>query len=86
LTETVVDQDQFLADSNGLSIYRLNAGSVAIWKVLAEPANLDEVIEILSIAFEDVAPDQIASDSEYLMRSLLEAGLIVPARAELAAE
>lgn len=86
LTEAEVDQDQFLADSNGLSIYRLNAGSVAIWKVLAEPANLDEVIEILSIAFEDVAPDQIASDSEYLMRNLVNAGLIVPARAEMAAK
>jgi hypothetical protein len=86
LTETQVDQEQFLADSNGLSIYRLNAGSVAIWKVLAEPANLDEVIEILSIAFKDVAPDQIASDSEYLMRNLVNAELIVPARAEMAAE
>lgn len=86
VTETQVDQDQFLADSNGLSIYRLNAGSVAIWKILAEPANLDEVIEILTIAFEDTAPDQIAADSTYLMQSLAESGLIVPAHAELAAE
>jgi len=85
LTETLVDQDHFLADNNGLSIYRLNAGSVAIWKVLAEPTNLDEVIEILTTAFDDVAPEQIASDSEYLMRNLVEAGLLVPARTELAA-
>jgi hypothetical protein len=53
--------------------------------VLAEPTNLDEVIEILTTAFDDVAPEQIASDSEYLMRNLVEAGLLVPARTELAA-
>lgn len=84
LTETKVGHDHFLADSNGLAIYRLNAGSVAIWNVLKEPANLDEVIEILAAAFEDVATTQIATDSEDLMRSLVAAQLIVPARAEVA--
>lgn len=86
LTETLVDQDHFLADRNGLSIYRLNAGSVAIWNVMAEPTNLDELIEIVSAAFEDVAADQIASDSASLMRNLVEAGLLVPARADMAAQ
>lgn len=84
LTETQVGDDHFLADSNGLSIYRLNAGSGAIWKVLSEPTALEEVIEILAAAFEDVATSQIATDSEYLMRHLAEAQLIVPAASELA--
>jgi hypothetical protein len=85
LTETRVDQDHFLADSNGLSIYRLNAGSVAIWNVLEQPANLDEVIEILTTAFEDVAPEQIAYDSAHLMQGLVETGLLVPMPAGAAA-
>lgn len=81
LTETQAGQDHFLADSDGLAIYRLNAGSVAIWRVLSEPANLNEVVEILTTAFEDVPETQIATDSENLMRSLVTAQLIVPAGA-----
>jgi hypothetical protein len=81
LTETQAGPDHFLADSNGLAIYRLNAGSVAIWRVLSEPANLNEVVEILTTAFEDVPETQIVTDSESLMRSLVAAQLIVPAGA-----
>ena len=86
LTETRVGHDHFLADSNGLAIYRLNAGSVAIWNVLAEPTKLDELIEIVTAAFQDVATSQIASDSEKLMRSFVAARLIVPTDAELATQ
>lgn len=86
VTETQAGEDHFLADSNGIAIYRLNAGSAAIWRVLSEPTDMQEVIEILKIAFEDVAPSQIATDSEDLMRSLVAARLIVPAKAEMAAE
>ncbi len=86
LTETQVGDDHFLADSNGLAIYRLNAGSVAIWNVLEEPANLNEVIEILTAAFQDVAVGQIETDSDALMRSLVAAQLIVSSSIEVAAE
>lgn len=86
LTVAQAGQDQFLADGSGLAIYRLNAGSVAIWRVLAEPAHLQEVIEILTAAFDDVPQSRIAADSEGLMRSLAAAQLIVPAKAEMAAE
>jgi hypothetical protein len=73
-----VGPDHFLTDGDGLSIYRLNAGSVAIWRLLAEPTDLDEVIDVLSTAFHNVAPSQIAADSEDLMRNLAVARLIVP--------
>ena len=78
LTEMQVGPDHFLTDGDGLSIYRLNAGSVAIWRLLAEPTDLDEVIDVLSTAFHNVAPSQIAADSEDLMRNLAVARLIVP--------
>ena len=64
LTAMQVGQDHFLADADGLSIFRLNPGSVAIWNVLSEPADLNEIIEILLSAFQNVAHDQIATDSE----------------------
>ena len=78
LTEMLVGEDHFLTDGDGLAIYRLNAGSVAIWRVLAEPTDLDEVIDVLHSAFHDVPASQIAADSEDLMRNLAVARLIVP--------
>lgn len=86
LTETKVGDEHFLADRDGLSIFRLNAGSVAIWNLLDQPTDLAEVIEILAAAFPDVAQTRIATDSETLMRQLAEARLIVPAAADMAAE
>ena len=86
LTETEAGADHFLADGTGLSIYRLNAGSAAIWRLLAEPTDLGEVVEILAAAFPEVAPGQIADDSAQLMRSLAKAQLIKPAAPDLAAQ
>jgi hypothetical protein len=86
LTETEAGSDRFLADGTGLSIYRLNAGSVAIWRLLADPTDLGEVIEVLTTAFPDAAPERIASDSEHLMRSMAKARLIMPVPMDLAAQ
>jgi hypothetical protein len=80
-TETQAGHDHFLADCNGLAIYRLNAGSVAIWRVLSEPTTLDEVVDILTTAFDKAPVSQITADSENLMRSLVAANLIIPAGA-----
>ncbi|SFR32979.1 Coenzyme PQQ synthesis protein D (PqqD) [Yoonia tamlensis] len=78
VTATQVGEDHFLADGNGLAIFRMNAGSVAIWRVLAKPASLAEIIEILTAAFVDADPVQIASDCETLLRQLVAARLVVP--------
>jgi hypothetical protein len=86
LTATQVGNDHFLADGNGLSIFRLNPGSAAIWNVLSEPADLGEIIEILTAAFQDVAENQIATDSEDFLRNLVAAQLVVPTGAKLAAQ
>ncbi|WP_339933279.1 PqqD family peptide modification chaperone [Yoonia sp. 208BN28-4] len=79
VTKTEAGSEHFLADGSGIAIHRLNAGSAAIWNLLKEPADLNEVVDILVSAFDDVVVDQVQADSECLMRSLAEANLIVPA-------
>ncbi len=86
VTETPAGDDSFLADGTGLAIFRLNPVSAAIWRLLEEPTDLTEVASILAAAFPDVAADQIAMDSEQLMRGLAEACLIMPVAAKVAAQ
>jgi len=61
-----------------LAIHRLNAGSAAIWHLISEPADLDDVIAILTAAFDDIDARQIANDSERIMTNFVKARLIVP--------
>nr|WP_239058456.1 PqqD family protein [Aliiroseovarius sp. PrR006] len=86
VTESVVGDEAFLADGSGIGIFRLNPVSAAIWNLLEEPTDLNEIVEILSEAFPDVPVDQISTDSENLMRSLARARLITPAPQSVAAQ
>ncbi|WP_298905511.1 PqqD family protein [uncultured Aliiroseovarius sp.] len=86
VTESVVGDEAFLADGSGIGIFRLNPVSAAIWDLLEEPTDLGEVVEILSEAFPNVPVDQIAADSENLMRSLTQARLITPVPHTVAAQ
>ncbi len=76
LTQTKAGENFFLADKDGIGIFRLNPMSSAIWRLLEEPTNLGEIVEILATAFPDVATDQIFTDCDRLMRELAAAHLI----------
>lgn len=86
VTETGAGEEHFLADGTGLAIYRLNAGSAAIWRLLAEPIALDEAIDVLTMAFDTVDEAQISSDCERLLRALTAANLIVPVESDEVAQ
>lgn len=83
VTESHAGTDHFLADGTGLAIHRLNAGSAAIWRLFEAPIALDEVVDVLAAAFDEVDVDQISSDTEHLMRTLAATRLIVLADAEM---
>lgn len=78
--EAEADQGLFLSDRNGAAIHRLNPGSALIWRVLAEPVTGADITTLLCAAFEDVAPEQIASDTERTLREFAKAGLVLPVR------
>jgi Coenzyme PQQ synthesis protein D (PqqD) len=71
--------DRYLADASGRGIHRLNAGALAVWHLIAEPLSLAEICDILTEAFPDISPIQIASDSASTLRDFVENRLAVAA-------
>jgi len=78
LTETVLDGLHYLADGDGQGIFRLNPGARAIWAVLGEPATGAEIGAILSDAFPDAEPANVAADCARAIGDLLRGRLVVP--------
>jgi len=76
--EIEADGAIFLSDHNGAAIHRLNSGSAMIWKALAEPSTSAEITSIMSVAFDKVAPDQIANDTDRTLCDFAKASLILP--------
>ncbi|MCK8485087.1 PqqD family protein [Aliiroseovarius sp. S2029] len=85
LVETQVEDAFFLADANGQAIHQLNQGSLAIWRILDEPASLDEVVEVMCAAFPQIDPDQIRIDATQCLQLFAQARLIEMARNSMAA-
>ncbi|MGL4281447.1 MAG: PqqD family protein, partial [Albidovulum sp.] len=79
IREVELAGDRYLADASGRGIHRLNAGALAVWQLIAEPLTLAEICDILTEAFPDVSPIQIASDSAATLRDFVENRLAVAA-------
>ena len=71
-----VDDVVFLVKSGDESVFHLNALGAAVWRLLAEPTSIDEVMEILSSAFPDVEVELIEADVTKLIRRLDRRGLV----------
>lgn len=72
-----VDGESFLADADGAAIHQLNSVGSAIWTLLAEPTTIDEIIELLLVAFPEVSRDQFEADVGVLVNSLKSKNLLV---------
>ena len=72
-----VDGEGFLADVQGAAIHHLNPVGSAIWTLLAEPMTLDEMVELLLIAFPEASRDQVESDVDTLIKSLMSRKLLI---------
>lgn len=60
--------------------FTMNATASALWLALAEPKNIDELINVVTEKFE-VSADQCRGDIEVLLSQMMEANVIgvVPA-------
>lgn len=60
--------------------FTMNATASALWLALAEPKNIDELINVVTEKFE-VSADQCRGDIEVLLSQMIEANVIgvVPA-------
>lgn len=66
----------YLADPEGRGIHRMDALAAAIWDLLEEPMDREELARILAESFPGTPADRIAADLEALLARLAEAGLV----------
>ena len=76
IAETPVDNDLFLVVPETEGIFHLNAVGTALWRLLAEPRSRDELIDLLSAAFDDVPATAIAGDVDAFLQRLRDGGLL----------
>ena len=72
-----IDGESFLADTQGATIHHLNPVGSAIWTQLAEPVTIADMVDLLLIAFPDVAGEQVKGDVAALIDTLVSKNLLV---------
>ncbi len=78
-SEVTMNGGHYLTDAFGLGVHRLNDGSLAIWRLMEEPMDLDDMCDVLAHAFPDVPRAQIEEDSRRMLTRFVEHRLIEPA-------
>ncbi len=72
ITTRTMDRALFIADDKYEAVYRMNATSAALWKLLEQPMSIAGIIEVFSTAFPDVPLEQLTDDLGVHIRDLLE--------------
>ncbi|MGB3315665.1 MAG: PqqD family protein [Albidovulum sp.] len=78
-SEVTMNGGHYLTDAFGLGVHRLNDGSLAIWRLLEEPMDLDDLCDVLAHAFPDAPRAQIEADSTKMLTRFVEHRLVEPA-------
>jgi len=76
LRSTEIDGVSFVADANGVGIFRLETGMLPIWVLLEEPITAEEIAEVLGALFPNVEGKTVRQDVDGALRQLAKAGLI----------
>lgn len=79
ITEISSDGKNFLSGQNGKSIHYLNDGAATIWRLLAEPVSVKEVIEILCSVFPEHPAEDINRDVLTTIGNFAKNGLLMNA-------
>lgn len=78
-TEVSIGGEAYVADAAGRGIFRLNPGMIPIWRLLAEPVDTADVVDVLAEIFPEVARDTLDADVAQAFEALAAADLIEPA-------
>lgn len=77
VVERTVDDAVFLVGPENETVFHLNPLGAAVWRLLADPVSIDDVIGLLATAYPNVAIARIEADVSRLMTGLDRRGLIV---------
>ncbi len=77
VTETCIDGEVFLVNSDNNTIYKLEPLAAAVWRLLAkEAASISEIVALIAAAFPDVPAARIEADVQDLLADLLQRQLV----------
>lgn len=71
-----IEGEAFVADTDGVGIFRLDQGMLPIWRLLEGPIRASDIVDILGEVFPDVSREILATDVDAALRQLNRAGLI----------
>lgn len=74
---TALEGEAFLVRRDHDAILRLNPTAAALWRVLAEPAGRDELVQTFVAAFPEVAAGRLEADLDAAVGALLADGMVV---------
>ncbi len=77
ISEIKSDSEAFLADAKGSAIHHLNPTGSAIWNLLSRPVTIEQIIELLLVAFPDAGKEQVEADVRKLIKSLKTKNLLL---------
>jgi hypothetical protein len=77
ISEVTTDGNAFLADASGAAIHHLNPTGSAIWNLLSQPVTIEQIIELLLVAFPDAGKEQVEGDVRKLIKSLKANNLLL---------
>jgi hypothetical protein len=79
ITETAVDDDIFLVDSQSQEVFYLDAVTAALWRCLEDPKTEADIAALFEAAFPDTDPAQIERDIAAALADMIRRALVVTA-------
>lgn len=76
IIEKSLDDEVLLIDEVTDSIFNLNQLGTAVWNLLQEPKKGEEIIDVLTTAFQDIPSEIIIEDTNQLLNRLVDKGLL----------
>ncbi len=76
VAEREVDDAVFLVTSESETVFHLNATGGVVWRLLAEPTSIQQVVAVLHEAFPDVARERIETDVATVIDGLVDQGFV----------
>ncbi len=76
---TEVDNEIFLVEPGTQEVYYLDTIAAALWRLLADPLDLDDIVAVYCTAFPDTGMDIVRRDLDRAIQDLRGRGFVTVA-------
>ena len=75
--QETLDGDLIVMNTESFEVVTLNATAQAVWEVLANPVDIEDIVALFAEGFPDMERDELRDDIEAILQTLLDAELVV---------